>query len=370
MFGWKKNVTPIGIDVGTHAVHMLQLKAEGEGWALAAAARVELDSLPRLESPAEMALSAVRVGLKTGRFVGRQFVLSLPSTHVQAKNIRLPQMPDAELEQAALWEAKDRFGADLDDGRIAWFRAGEIRRGNEAKDEVLLFAVTGQTLRDYLAAMASAGLSCAAIDLPACALWRATQRIASGAGEGVTALFDLGHHGSQFLICRDNEPVFYKYIDIGGKTLTAAVAQKLNMPTAEAAALRQRVSAPGAADDAETAPLEQAVFDAMRPALENLAQELDMCMRYFVVTFRGARPETILAAGRQASAARVCEALSNSLGLPVEPVQALRGVAGLNELTRPDRASEWTLATGLTLYPLGRKSPMVAPAPVAVGGAA
>ncbi len=77
-------------------------------------------------------------------------------------------MPDSDLQQALQWEAKDRFGFEVGDGRIVWFRAGEVRRGTETKDELLLFAAQGETLSLHLDAAAAAGLTITGIDIAAC----------------------------------------------------------------------------------------------------------------------------------------------------------------------------------------------------------
>ena len=165
---------PIGIDVGAHAVRILQFKTGAGGLALQAACRITLDSLA---APDRLA-AAVRHALAAGSFAGRKVVLSLPTDDVHTKSVRLPQMPDADLAQALLWEAKDRFGFDIGDaaGQLAWFRAGEVRRGTEVKDELLLFAVKPDVLRAGIDALAAAKLQLAAVDLAPCAAFRAAPR--------------------------------------------------------------------------------------------------------------------------------------------------------------------------------------------------
>jgi type IV pilus assembly protein PilM len=337
---------PIGIDLGAHSVRLLQFRRSRESGgplALQAACRVELDSFP---GPDRVA-AAIQHALQNANFTGKTAILALPAASVQAKSVRLPQMPDADLDQALQWEAKDRFGFDLADGRFAWFRAGEVRRGTEVKDELLLFAVRGDTLTVPLAAATAAGLSVAAIDLAPCAAFRACRRLA---GADLTAILDIGQGGSQFLITRNDELVFYKHIDIGGRTINDAVAHKLGISNTEAANLRFRLDEePTEGDDA--APLNQALHDAVRTPLEELGRELDMCMRYFAVTFRGTRPDVIHLVGRQADLPRVGSILSASLGLRTEAAQPLRGVSDLGNMARPDRSAEWAVAAGLSLYP-------------------
>ncbi len=52
----------------------------------------------------------------------------------------------------------------------------------------------------------------------------------------------------------------------------------------------------------------------MRPKAEELAREIDLCLRYYVVTFRAAQPETLVAAGRQAIQEKLLEVLARHWG--------------------------------------------------------
>jgi type IV pilus assembly protein PilM len=357
---FESHAHPIGIDVGAHAVRFLQFKSGGESLSLQAACRVELPSLDAAPDAKNRFASALSTAISSSNFSGRSVVLSLPATAVQSKSVRLPQMPDSDLGQALQWEANDRFGFEVEapgaavasettKGQLVWFRAGEVRRGTEVKDELLLFAVNGDVLNGYMQTLLDARLRIAAVDIAPCALFRGLVRSAPPLGMGTSAFLDLGHSGAQFFIVRDGDLVFYKHIDIGGKSINEAVASKLGITSDEAVQMRSRLIADTSAVQ-EAAPLNQALRDAMRAPLEELGRELDMCMRYYVVTFRGARPETIALTGRQASSPDVREMLASALGLGVEEAQPLRGVHNLGDAARPDRSGEWAVAAGLSLF--------------------
>ena len=122
--------------------------------------------------------------------------------------------------------------------------------------------------------------------------------------------------------------VFFKHVEFGGQTIDLAVAQKLGISQLEAAQMRARLGNSGSEGEGAV-PLQQALQDAIRPLMEELARELDMCMRYFVVTFRGARPDLIGVTGRQADCPMILESLTHSLGLRAEAAAPLRGVSDL-----------------------------------------
>ncbi len=240
MFGFASQDCPIGIDVGSHSIRMLQFRRKGEQLSLRGACRVEIAPPGSAETAVGRLTGAIQQGLSEGSFAGKRAVLSLPPSLLHAKSVRLPQMPDSDLQQALQWEAKDRFGFEIGDGRIVWFRAGEVRRGTEIKDELLLFAAQGETLKLHLDAAAGAGLAVDGIDIAACAGYRGACRAGfehSPMGESL-ALLDIGHSGSQFIITRNDQLVFYKHIEIGASTIDAAVVQKLGISQLEAAQMR------------------------------------------------------------------------------------------------------------------------------------
>lgn len=351
MFGFSAQDCPIGIDVGNHSMRLLQFRKKGDHLAMQAACRVEIAPPGSAETSVGRLTAAIKQGMGEGTFLGKKAVLSLPPSMLHAKSVRLPQMPDSDLQQALQWEAKDRFGFEIGDGKIVWFRAGEVRRGTETKDELLIFAAQGETLSMHLDAAAAAGLTVTGIDIAACAGHRGACRAGFEQSPMVEslAMLDIGQGGSQFIITRNDQLVFYKHIEIGATAIDAAVAKKLGISQAEAAQMRAQLATSEASSEG-AAPLAQALQDAIRPTLEELSRELDMCMRYFVVTFRGARPDLVVITGRQACCPRILENLSHTLGVRTEPARPLLGVMELGDVARPDRSSEWAVAAGLSLY--------------------
>ena len=357
--GWfDSSANPIGIDFGTHAVRLVQFRGRGANLALQAAARIDRGDWPDPPTP-EIIAATVRRGLAAGDFRGRSCVIALGPSALHSRSVRLPQMPDNELPQALQWEVKDRFGFDAEPGAVAYFKAGEVRRGTEIRDELLVFAGAPATINPYLEAFMQLRFTVSAIDLQPCAMLRALER--TGPLGECGAVLDIGARGTQLLIHHAGTLSFFKHIDIGAAAFDAAVSQKLGVSLVEAAQMRDRLAAtpeedphaPAEPTDGELpAPLAQALVDTLRPKAEELAREIDMCLRYYVVTFRAARPESLLVVGRQATHGRLLDMLAGALGLAVTAGAPLRGVAALTDATRPDRSAEWAVAAGLAGYPL------------------
>ena len=104
--------------------------------------------------------------------------------------------------------------------------------------------------------------------------------------------------------------------------------------------------------------IKDAVDDAVRPAVERLNRDVQMCMRYFAVTFRGLRPESMTLVGGEAHEPSLKRILSADAGVPCLIGHPLRGIAGMNTLRGRDRRTfqpAWAVAGGLAL----RGSPWV-----------
>src|SRR5688500_16629366 len=147
---------PIGIDVGSDGVKMLQLQpaadsSGGAGGLAAVAARCPLPgpASSRPEVLHQAVAAAVRRGLRQGMFRGGQAVAALPNDIVHVRNLRLQPIPEAELEWAVRAEARDLLPFDPDAASVQFIDAGEVGAGpaggggggprREVRREVIMF---------------------------------------------------------------------------------------------------------------------------------------------------------------------------------------------------------------------------------------
>src|SRR5688572_25043854 len=100
MVGWisKKRQGPIGIDIGSRSVKLLQFTAdqtrviEASRWELGAIA----DQNP--EQRSELLLKAIRHAREAGKFRGRDAVLCLGSRELVVQNLRVAKTSGAEFD--------------------------------------------------------------------------------------------------------------------------------------------------------------------------------------------------------------------------------------------------------------------------------
>ena len=313
-------------------------------------------------------VEGIRNLVREGRFRGREVVTALGGSELAVRNIRVPRMSDEELATAVNWEAQNKFPFDTATAIIQHLRAGEIRQADQTLDEVILLAVPRAEADARIQLVCEAGLDPVSLDAAAAAIFRGFERFLRRR-EDETVLSAFADVGAQttVVITRGREIVFIKTIPIGGAVFNRAVAENLELSASEAEALRRRLGhhdpRTAAADAAETDRVSRAVTDAIRPHLEDLANEIELCLRYYGVTFRGPRPESMTLTGGESHNADVAAALQERLGLAVRPADPLRGVR-TDELgpvlERRGMLGEWTTAFGLSLKGLYLAGPLAA----------
>ncbi len=107
-------------------------------------------------------------------------------------------------------------------------------------------------------------------------------------------------------------------------------------------------------NDAESLDIsvKQTILDAIGSTIDELAREISLCFRYYVVAFRGERPQNIVFAGGEAYEETLIKALKKHLAVEVELIRPLRDF----DITRIDfpgdkrgPLSEWAVAVGLSI---------------------
>jgi type IV pilus assembly protein PilM len=353
---WKRRCGPIGVDLGSEAVKLLQLQPTTAGLRAVAAAHQPLPSdMPATGEAYHQTLGElVTAARRAGHFTGRQVVISLPSAVVACKNMRFPTMPGPELDQAVQWEAPQRLGDAETPMTLQYLDAGAVFQGEERRRELVVMGVQTTFLEQLLELVRSIGLKPLALEAAPTALARCLSRSDSpGSEAGAQVVLDVGRRTSKVLIARRGAVRFFKPIDIGGEHFDQAVAKHLNMEVAEAAELRRGMPYPLASNDADqnASRVHHRVYEALRPVVDELAREVGLCLRYYSVTFRGRRPERVALVGGEARQPWLAPLLADTAGLEVTTIDPIDDVQRSDALPLLQEGphTEWAVAAGLSL---------------------
>jgi len=328
-------------------------------------------------------LSAIEQMLTKGNFYGRKVVSCLPNERLKITSLRLPETEPEQIRQALKKEAAQRFGLDSDRDAVDYMLAGSVHQGDEVKNEVILFAVDNQTIRDHIQMLEQLQLKPVSIDTIPCALFRSFDRSLRRQQdrENTTVFVDLGYQFTTVVFGRGGEISFIKQIPIGGENFNRQIAAKLGVNISQAHKLRNELRLEnsresekdlsaheqdsneqsgqiGASQQPQQTDLDastrQIIVDAISAVADQLAAEISLCFRYYTVTFRGKRVERAIFAGGEAYEKVLLNVLRRHLTVEIEVAQPLKGFDMSSEKINfdGDRRSllcEWAVAVGLGL---------------------
>lgn len=344
---------PIGIDLGSRSVKMVQFSADRSRLiAQASWDWLESDdaSDESADSRTDRIVGVLRRSLKSGQFVGRDAVLCLTRDQLYLQNVRVPKAEPAETERLIHQEAAGRMPFPIADAEIRYIEAADVRQGKELLREIIVIATPRHDLAASIETIEKAGLRPVAVDIEPMAILRTYARqYRRDDDRGQRVMYvHVGHSKTAVIIAEDDLALFIKYIDVGGRLMDQAVATEFDMTMEEATAIRRNNG--DRRIDQQDAEVAHSIDRAVRPIVEQIFEELSRCIRYHSVTFRGKPLARIVLSGGEA-APRLAEKIRRQFDLNCELGEPFRG---LSDLKIKGRAGQWDIATGLALRETGK----------------
>jgi type IV pilus assembly protein PilM len=367
---------------------MIQLVTNGGqiGVLTADRARIDADINGDEQERRSFVISAIKQMLAKGNFRGRNVVSCLPNDRLKITSLRLAQIQSDGIEHALRREVAQRFGLDPDRDAMNYLVAGDVREGDEIKNELILFAVDDETIKNHIEMLEEAQLRPVAIDTIPCALFRSFERSLRRRGdrERTVVFVDVGSRFTTVVFDRGGKISFVKQIPIGVEKFNQEIAAKLGINVSEAQMLREtlrteKVPSRMRSDSVERSPdgdeepqmqcgaledvkdkldasTRQLMVDVVSAVAGELAKAISLCLRYYTVTFRGKRVERAAFTGGGAYENILLDVLKRQLTVEIEVAQPLKGFDLSSKRTnlnfggdRRDLLCEWAVAVGLSL---------------------
>jgi len=256
----------------------------------------------------------------------------------------LPLLDDAEVGPALRFEARKHLPFDPQSMVIDFQILG--RYPSERKLELLLAAVSQQHVEEHLAPLRMLGLEADILDAAPLALTNAAASDAHASGPHI--LLDIGHQASYLTVYQLGEPFFTRRIEFGGRTLTRAIAENLQVPFDEAEEWKLAAGSdqPGLRLDWDS-PEMRAVQDSLK---RDLVDELRRSFAFYRTQARLPEPTRIMISGGSARLPGLATRLGEMLGEPVvlfNPFDSMSTTARGGEV--PSGGPQFAQALGLAL---------------------
>ena len=334
-----KDTDYFGLDIGTTAIRLVQLRRGGTHPALVAYGAVPVpgnlalsDSKLDQDKLAELVKQVVR----ENKIATKNVVVGLPSNKVFATVINTPKLDAAQLSKAIRYQAEQYIPMAIDQVKLDYATIDQSKDGKQL--EVLLMAAPKTAVDKYMAILEKAGLDPLALEANAVSAARALLPPSNLA----VVLLDLGSLDSDISIISNNTPRLIRSVSVGGLTLVKAVAQNLGLDETQATQFTYKFGL-------TQSKLEGQVYKSIKPALDSLVSEIQKSVQYFNGRYPETKLEKLVITGSAIALPELGPFLANSVGLPVEFGNAWVNVSypsGLQDKLM-GLSSEYAAAVGL-----------------------
>lgn len=232
----------LGIDLGTSSIKVVELESE-KGRPKLVTYGFSEQSTDIVKSDAQDVQRKIIAALKTitrkANTTTTKAIAALPSFAVFSSIISLPSMSKKDLVAAVRWEAKKFVPMPLEEMILDWKilnTEDKEKKGEEEKKsnlpekkaknyQILLTAAPKNLVKRYVDIFKQVGLQLVSLETEAFAL----ERSLIGNDKTAIMVVDIGAIACDISVIVEGIPILNRSIDIGGNTITKAIANSLNV---------------------------------------------------------------------------------------------------------------------------------------------
>lgn len=329
----KNRSGPIGLDIGTRSVKLVQLSEDRTRLRDASCWDFPAEVDENGDSPRDQLLvDAIRSACEGRNFLGREAVVCLTNQSLFVQNLRSAPANTSRLDGQIKREIESPA-----------CRTSVSSNGNGARATFL--AAQNSAIDRVLKSVELAGLLPLATDVEPAALARsyAIQFRSHADPFPRSLLVQIGYARTIVVIAEGGHMLFVRYVEIGGRDFDRSVACQLDTSTANASDLRRRGGDRHC--DRQDSDVDRAVAEAMRKPLDTLLEELATCLSHYHASFIGQPLARTLLSGGEATR-RIAKELEAHLGIETEISDPLRMFPSDIDMGCP---GQWDVALGLAL---------------------
>ena len=313
-----KNKDIVGVDIGSSAVKLVQLRELKGGYQLLNVGILPLPAEAIVDNTLMDSSSVgetVRSLLVSLQVKAKEAVCSISGNAVIIRKISLPVMPAEELEDQIHWEAEQYIPFDINDVNVD-FQILSPDEQDLSKMNVLLVASKKDIINDYQAVFGEAGLKLVVVDVDSFAVQNAYE-VNYRDEEEVVALVNLGASIMNLNIVRGGISLFTRDVQMGGSLYTEEIQKQFGLNFEQAELKKQRAAV---SEDSR-------LLEILGRVNETIALEMRRSLDFYNSTAGEDRITKVYLAGGGAKTALLVEAVQQKLALPVELLNPFLRVA-------------------------------------------
>lgn len=310
----RKKPQLLGLDISSTAVKLLELSQQsGRGGVQYRVESYAVEPLPAkavLEkniADVEAVGETVRKVFKRAGTRTKKAVVAVSGSAVITKVISMSAtLSDSEMESQIQLEADQYIPYPLEEVNIDF----EILGPSEAPEmvDVLLAASRSENVDDRVAALDVAGLACEVVDVEAYAMEKACTQLSAqwpnGGHEQVVAVADIGATTTTLNVLYNNQIVYTREQNFGGRQLTEEIQRRYGLSIEEAGMAKREGGLP-----------DNYVPEVLEPFKEAMAQQVSRAIQFFYSASNYNAVDLIVLAGGCASVPGVDELIHQRVGV-------------------------------------------------------
>lgn len=308
-----------GLDLGTTAIRIVQLRGSGPVKQLVKYAYTPVDSklaMSDANADQQKVVQILRDLIAQANISTRNVAVGIPSSKVFTTLVDIDRLPANELAKSIRFQADSIIPTPLAESKIDWAVLGDSPK-DKTKVEVLLTSVPNEYVEKRLDMLESIGLNVIAFEPDNLALSRAL--VPSDANTPQMVL-DIGHKSTDLVVTLGGIPRLTRSIPTGNEALVRAAIQNLSIDDKQA---EQFIYKFGLNKD----KLEGQIYNAIIGTVDILMAEIDKSIKFFQTRYPATKLDRIVVTGGASTLPEFPLYLANKFGLNVEIGNAWRNVS-------------------------------------------
>ena len=320
--------SPIGIDIGTRSINVVQLAKSASGLYIHEA---DIMMLPDEKITEEREITdALSNLIKRNKFMGKEVISRMHPSLVSIIPIKVSQREGETIEQAILREAKEYLPYPIEESVIDYLPISSVMGSTDDQKKVLLIFARRSDVIGHIDVLKKVGFKVTAIDIGPNAINRAVKRFRRPSEKRILAI-NIGDSNSFSTILWDDMILIDRKMGWGENNITEKIVSNLDMDINEARKVMYRygidwTSTPRVSieDTMGVMPDEDIpahIYEIVAPGLEDLNKEIEKMLIYCTSEMKGAMIDQIYLMGSGGLLRHLNSYLQKTSGIGVRPFE-------------------------------------------------
>ncbi len=307
-----------GLDIGTTAIRLVQLRGNDAQKVLVKYAYVPLEAkiaISDSKNDLQKLAAAIQQLVSQAGPTTKNVAVGIPSSRVFTTVADVDRLSNSELAQSIRYQADSLIPTPLSESKIDWALIGDSPT-DKTKQEILLSSVPNKFVEERLDMLESIGLNVVAFEPDNLAMARALA-LPDAAPQ---LMLDVGRRATDLVVLLNGTPHLTRSIPTGVEAVVRAASQNLNIDEKQA---EQFIFKFGMSKD----KLEGQVYKAIGGTIDLLTNEIEKSIKFFQTRYADTKIERIVVTGGASVMPEFPLYLANKFGINVEIGNAWRNVS-------------------------------------------